>query len=77
MPYLASNAVVLAKSMVLRLNMGLDGDLNPMYSNRSWRNVKNEVTDDMILTVGTAFGGLTDHTLNSVSKSTRTELQEV
>ena len=43
---MAVNATPIGTQLIMRLNTGMDEDMNPVYRNRSFRNVKHTATHD-------------------------------
>jgi len=61
---------------VLRVNTGLDESFNPIYKNRSWRNVKAAASDANLHALAEEIGGLQEHTVDAIRVVTTTELED-
>jgi len=68
--------IPLGTRMTLRLNTGLDENLNPVYQNRSWHNVKPTATHANLMELGQELASLQVHTLDAVRRVDENELEE-
>jgi hypothetical protein len=62
--------------LTLRLNTGLDDNLNPVYRNRSWHNVKPTAVHADLMELGQEMAALQVHTLDAVRRVDENELEE-
>lgn len=67
--------IPLGTRMTLRLNTGLDENLNPVYQNRSWHNVKPTATHANLMELGQEIATLQVHTLDAVRRVDENELE--
>ncbi len=73
---MAVNAVPISARLQLRLNTGLDEDLNPIYRTRSYSNVKPGADNEDLFELAHEIGGLQVHTLEAVRRVDEVELEE-
>jgi len=52
----------------LRLNVGQDTEGNPVYSSRSYANVKPLASDDAVFSVGNSLADMQEHELEEVRR---------
>ncbi len=71
------NIIPLACRMQLRLNTGLDADLNPIYRTRSFSNVKPDTENGELFELAEEIGSLQVHTINAVRRVDEVELEEL
>jgi len=64
-----------SKRMQIRWNTGLDENFDPIYSMRSWSNIKHAATNEQILQLGQYFGQLCEHTLSAIRLIETNELE--
>lgn len=69
------NAIPIVTRLTLRLNTGLDENLNPIYRNRSWRNIKPTADHEDLFEIGQQMGSLQTHALSSVRRVDENELE--
>ncbi len=69
-------AIPLGTRMTLRLSTGLDENLNPVFQNRSWHNVKPTATHANLMELGQELATLQIHTLESIRRVDENELEE-
>ncbi len=67
----------LACRLQLRLNTGLDEDLNPIYRTRSFSNVKPGTDNQELFELANEIEGLQVHALNAVRRVDEVELEEL
>lgn len=60
----------------LRLNTGLDEDLNPIYRTRSYSRVRPEADNGDLFELALGIEGLQQHTINAVRRVDEVELTE-
>lgn len=65
---------IAASTMKLKLVSGQDAKDNPKYSTRSFRDINTELSDEDMLSVGTAMAGLQTMPLGQVLRTDTTEL---
>lgn len=65
---------IAASTMKLKLVSGQDAKDNPKYSTRSFKDVNTELSDEDMLSVGTAMAGLQTMPLGKVLRTDTTEL---
>ena len=65
---------IAASSMKLKLVSGKDAKDNPKYSSRSFNNINTQLSDEDMLSVGTAMAGLQTMPLGQVLRTDTTEL---
>jgi hypothetical protein len=73
---MAVTAIPVGTRLTLRLNIGLDENLNPVYRSRSWSNVKPTASHAHLYTLGQEISSLQAHTLLAIRRSDETELEE-
>lgn len=65
---------IAASTMKLKLVSGQDSKDNPKYSTRSFKDINTELSDEDMLSVGTAMAGLQTMPLGQVLRTDTTEL---
>ncbi len=60
----------------LRLNTGLDENLNPVFRTRSFSNVKPGADNEELFELAQEIGSLQVHTIDSVRRLDEVELEE-
>lgn len=65
---------IAASTMKLKLVSGQDAKDNPKYSTRSFKDINNELSDEDMLSVGTAMAGLQTMPLGQVLRTDTKEL---
>lgn len=65
---------IAASTMKLKLVSGQDAKDNPKYSTRSFKDINPELSDEDMLSVGTAMAGLQTMPLGQVLRTDTTEL---
>ena len=65
---------IAASTMKLKLVSGQDAKDNPNYSTRSFKDINTELSDEDMLSVGTAMAGLQPMPLGQVLRTDTTEL---
>ena len=65
---------IAASTMKLKLVSGQDAKDNPKYSTRSFKDINTELSDEDMLSVGTAMAGLQTMPLGQVLRRDTTEL---
>lgn len=65
---------IAASTMKLKLVSGQDAKDNPKYSTRSFKDISTELSDEDMLSVGTAMAGLQTMPLGQVLRTDTTEL---
>ena len=65
---------IAASTMKLELVSGQDAKDNPKYSTRSFKDINTELSDEDMLSVGTAMAGLQTMPLDQVLRTDTTEL---
>lgn len=65
---------IAASTMKLKLASGQDAKDNPKYSTRSFKDINTELSDEDMLSVGTAMAGLQTMPLGQVLRTDTTEL---
>ena len=65
---------IAASTMKLKLVSGQDAKDNPKYSTRSFKDINTELSDEDMLSVGTAMAGLQTMPLGQVLRTDSTEL---
>ena len=65
---------IAASTMKLKLVSGQDAKDNPKYSTRSFKNINTELSDEDMLSVGTAMAGLQTMPLGQVLRTDTKEL---
>ena len=74
---MAVNAIPVSARLQLRLNTGLDENLNPVYRTRSYSNVKPSSANLDLFELAQEIGLLQVHTLEAVLRLDEVELEEV
>ena len=65
---------IASSTMKLKLVSGKDAKDNPKYSSRSFNNINTQLSDEDMLSVGTAMAGLQTMPLGQVLRTDTTEL---
>lgn len=65
---------IAASTMKLKLVSGQDAKDNPKYSTRSFKDINTELSDEDMLSVGTAMAGLQTMPLGQVLRTDTAEL---
>lgn len=65
---------IAASTMKLKLVSGQDAKYNPKYSTRSFKDINTQLSDEDMLSVGTAMAGLQTMPLGQVLRTDTTEL---
>ena len=65
---------IAASTMKLKLVSGQDAKDNPKYSTRSFKDINTQLSDEDMLSVGTAMEGLQTMPLGQVLRTDTTEL---
>lgn len=65
---------IAASTMKLKLVSGQDAKDNPKYSTRSFKDISTELSDEDMLSVGTAMAGLQTMPLGQVLRTDTKEL---
>ena len=65
---------IVASTMKLKLVSGQDAKDNPKYSTRSFKDINTELSDEDMLSVGTAMADLQTMPLGQVLRTDTTEL---
>lgn len=65
---------IAASTMKLKLVSGQDAKDNPKYSTRSFKDINPQLSDEDMLSVGTAMAGLQTMPLGQVLRTDTTEL---
>ena len=65
---------IAASTMKLKLVSGQDAKDKPKYSTRSFKDINTELSDEDMLSVGTAMAGLQTMPLGQVLRTDTTEL---
>ena len=63
--------------LTMRLNTGLDENMNPVFRNRSFHNIKTGASDQDLFDVASQLGLLQAHTVDSVRRVNENELEAV
>ena len=71
------NAIPTQTRLIMRLNTGFDENLNPLFRNRSFSNVKPSASNVHLYDLAAAMGTLQVHALSSISRADTAELEEV
>ena len=69
--------IPLGTRMTLRLNTGLDENLNPVFRTRSYSNVKSAADNEDLMVLAQEIGSLQVHTLDAVRRVDEVELEEI
>ena len=70
------NSIPTQTRLILRLNTGFDENLNPLFRNRSFSNVKPSASNAHLHELATELGSLQVHTLSTISRADTAELEE-
>ena len=70
------NTIPLSSRLQLRLNTGLDENLNPLYRTRSFSNVKTGAGNEDLLELAQELGTLQVHALEAVRRVDEVELEQ-
>jgi len=73
---MAVAATPLASRIRLQFQVGVDGEGNPLYTNKTLNRVKTDALDQDVFDVALALGGLSADTLNTVTRISDTDLAE-
>ncbi len=73
---MAVTAIPVGTRLTLRLNTGLDENLNPVYRNRTWRNVKPSASHANLHALAEEIGALQVHNVEAVRRVDENELEE-
>lgn len=65
---------IVASTMKLKLIAGQDAKENPTYSTRSFKDIRTDLSDEDMLSVGTALAGLQSLPLGQVLRTDTGEL---
>jgi len=69
------NAIPVGSRLTMRLNTGLDENMNVVFRNRSFHNIKANATDVNLFELAQEIGTLQVHTLDSVRRVDENELE--
>lgn len=69
--------VPIGSRLTMRLNTGLDENMNPVYRNRSFHNLKASASDTDVFELAQEIGSLQVHTLDSVRRVNENELEAI
>lgn len=72
--YMAVQVLPLPGTLVLRLRTGMDGDGEPVYTNRRWSNINPEADSEAVFDVAQAIAGLQIHALTAVEHQENSRL---
>ncbi len=61
--------------LTLRLNTGLDENMDPVYRNRSFHNIKPSADNTNLLELAQELGSLQVHTIDAVRRADENELE--
>ncbi len=70
------NTVPVSSRLQLRLNVGMDDDLNPIYRTRSFSNVKTGADNEDLFLLAQEIGTLQVHSIDAVRRLDEIELEE-
>ncbi|HSW35620.1 MAG TPA: DUF1659 domain-containing protein [Candidatus Limnocylindrales bacterium] len=70
-------AVPIVTRLQLRLTVGEDANLNPIYRTRSFSNIKPAVGNEDLYALAQEIGGLQVHPLSAVQRVNEFELEDV
>jgi len=70
------NVIPISARLQLRLNTGLDENLNPVFRTRSYSNVKPSADNTALLTLAQELASLQVHTLDAVRRVDEVELAQ-
>ncbi len=73
---MAINVIPVSSRLQLRLNTGLDENLNPIYRNRSFSRVKTGADNEDLFELAEEISDLQIHTLEAVRRVNEVELVE-
>ncbi len=62
--------------LTMRLNTGLDENMNPVYRNRSFHNIKASASNADLFDVASQLGLLQVHAVDAVRRADENELEE-
>jgi len=71
------NTVPVTARLQLRLNTGLDEEMNPIFRTRSFSNVKSSADNEDLYALAQELGGLQVHAVDAVRRVDEYELEEV
>ncbi len=71
------NIVPISARLQMRLNTGLDENMNPIFRTRSYSNVKTGADNAVLLDLAQQIGSLQVHTLDAVRRVDEVELEEL
>ena len=74
---MAVNVIPVNARLQLRLNTGLDENLNPVYRTRSFSNVKPSADNEDLFELAQEIGLLQVHSLETVRRLDEVELESV
>ncbi len=74
---MAVTVIPVSSRLQLRLNTGLDENLNPIYRNRSFSRVKPSADNEDLFELAEELGNLQIHSLEAVRRLDEVELVEV
>ncbi len=69
--------VPIGTRLTLRLNTGLDENMNPVFRNRSWSNFKPSASNDAVHEIGEQLGSLQVHHVDSIRRADENALESV
>ncbi len=70
------DVIPVTSRLQLRLNTGLDENLNPVFRTRSFSNVKTGADNEELFELAQEIGSLQVHTIDSVRRLDEVELEE-
>ncbi len=70
------DVIPVTSRLQLRLNTGLDENLNPIFRTRSFSNVKTGADNEELFELAQEIGSLQVHTIDSVRRLDEVELEE-
>ncbi len=70
------DVIPVTSRLQLRLNTGLDENLNPVFRTRSFSNVKTGADNEDLFELAQEIGSLQVHTIDSVRRLDEVELEE-
>jgi hypothetical protein len=73
---MAVSVIPVNARLQLRLNTGLDENLNPVYRTRSFSNVKPAAGNEDLFVLAQEIGSLQVHSLDAVRRVDEVELEE-
>ncbi len=73
---MAVNAIPIGTQLIMRLNTGIDEEMNPVYRNRSFRNVKHTAAHEDLFELAEEIATLQIHPLAQVRRTDANELEE-